>query len=94
MSAPGSIAAQIGLLFMLERYERAERLVSWFPRLPELGREADLRHQHLFAAALQCGFDPAWKHGHLSCLEWSRRRAETIRRVLPTHTADAEQRAA
>ena len=92
MSAPGSVAAQVALLFMLERYERGERLVTWFPALTFLGPEADRRHDALLKAAINCGFRMG--HESLSILDWSQRRAALIRRVMPNHAHEAQRRAA
>lgn len=94
MTARGSTADQVALLFMLARYERAERLVAWFPHLLDLAKEADRRHEALLLAALNCGFEPGRKDGHLSTLQWSRKRAELIRQMLPNNVSEAQRRAA
>lgn len=94
MSAPGSMADQTALLFALARYDRAERLAAWFPGVSELGRAADSLHADLLMRALDAGFEPGRGDGHLTTLEWSRKRADLIRKNCPAHVAEAQQRAA
>lgn len=93
MTAPGSAAAQVGLLSCHARYVRAEQLCEWFPGISDLSQEADRRHQQMFAAALLCGWDPAWRHAHLSCLMWVERRVRLINATLPNHVAETRKAA-
>lgn len=91
--APGSASAQVALLSTHARYVRAEQLCEWFPEISELGLEADQRHQQMFQAALLCGFEPGWAHGHLTCLQWVERRVRVLQNTMPAHVAEARRTA-
>lgn len=92
-AAPGSASAQVSLLCCHARYVRAEQLCEWFPEIADLGLEADRRHQQMFRAAMLCGYDPAWKHAHLSALTWTERRVRVLQNTMPAHVAEARKAA-
>jgi len=87
--APGSAAAQVGLLASYERYQRAANLSRWFPSIKCLWEEEGRRHDAMLKAALLCGFAPGREDSHLSTLAWVQRRVGLIERALPNHVAEA-----
>lgn len=91
--APGSAAAQVGLVATFERYERAERLSHWFPEIECLWKEADRRYLQMFSAALLCGYAPGGEDSHTSTLAWVQRRVGLIERAMPNHVQEARRAA-
>lgn len=91
VAAPGSAAAQIGLVAMYERYVSQERLANLFPSIECIWREADRRHDDMLRAALNCGYAPGREDSHLSTLAWVQRRVGLIERAMPAHVAEARQ---
>lgn len=94
MTARGSLADQTALLFMLARWERMEFLARLFTEVPALQAAADAQYIHLLRAAMNCGFEPWGRHWDETCADWSRKRAELIRQMLPNNCAEADKRAA
>lgn len=94
MSAPGSMADQTALLFMLARFERMEFLAKLFDEVPNLQRDADRQYICLLGAAMRCGYEPHARHWDVLCIDWSRQRANAIRASFPNHVAEAERRRA
>lgn len=91
----GSIASQLGLLACFEAWERAERVAALLPDvlcandLRFLQDEADRRFLGLMRAAIQCGYAPGREDRFETCADWSRQRAEAIRKTFRAHVREA-----
>lgn len=94
MAAPGSVTAQTDLLFHLSRWERMEFLARLFTEVPALQVAADRQYICLLRAAMNCGYEPGGRHWDETCADWSRKRAELIRQLLPNNVSEAQRRAA
>lgn len=94
MTALGSMADQVSLLFMLARFERMESLAKLFDEVPALQTASDRQYICLLRAAMRCGFEPHARHWDVTCLDWSREKAAVIRATFPANVAEAERRRA
>lgn len=88
----GCYRTQLRLFATLAAYSSAERASAIVgDMIRDQWLKADALHAELLTLALQCGFEPAGRHRHLSTVEWSTQRAATIARMLPNNLKEAEQ---